>query len=125
MNTEGCENKISRKCIREVQLYLRYKESYQINQEKSVNLWFKIVLHDGSELVSGNILLVDLHHQTGRNIRLLSGQHQHAPGSLGVWELHLPEKHQRCNLQSDEPDHQIIQYVVTLTDNQNIITAGD
>ena len=121
MNTdEGDEKKISRKCIREVQLYLRYEEINGIM--KSFRKLFKIVLHDGSQLVSGNIHLIDLQHQIGRNNCILPRQYQYAPGSLDLWELHLSEKHQRCDLQSDEPDNSIIQYVINITDNPNILT---
>ena len=74
----------------------------------------QVVLHDGTKLVSGNNLLFDFWHSTGRHDRDLSRQRQHAPGCLGVWKLHLSEKHHRGSLQSFECDHKINLYVLNI-----------
>ena len=76
----------------------------------------QVVLHDGTELVSGNNLLFDFRHSTGRHDRDLSRQRQHAPGCLGVWELHLSAKHHRGALQSIESDHKINIYDLNMID---------
>ena len=77
---------------------------------------FQAVLHDGPELVSRNYLLLDLRPDTGRPHRHLSRQRQHAPGCLGVRELHLSAKHYRGALQSIESDHKINIYDLNMID---------
>ena len=78
------------------------------------NAGFKVVLHDGPELVPRNHLLPDLRHWAGRHDGGLSRQRQHAPGCLGVWKLYLSEKHHRGSLQSFECDHKINLYVLNM-----------